>query len=78
MEPFVSSAHVYMYVRRKAWIWTIHRLCCAKHGSALCAANPPIVPHMILIMCIAVSRHVVGTVCSEIVRSVPAREVFEG
>ena len=36
-------------------------------GSAHCAANPRIVHRMILIMCIAVSRHVVGTVCSEIV-----------
>ena len=27
----------HIYVRRKAWIWTIHGLRCAKHGSALCA-----------------------------------------
>ena len=33
----VEIVCLYVYVRRKAWIWTIHGLCCAKLVSALCA-----------------------------------------
>ena len=29
-------AMIHVYVRHKAWIWTIHGLRCTKHGSALC------------------------------------------
>ena len=30
-----NGAHVHVYIMRKSWMWTIHRLRCSKHRTAL-------------------------------------------